>query len=122
MIDTIPRIDASLPQFLAARARHASDGRLVVTTISGALGALGAAYWHGGGPGWFIAMSTALCLFAFGAWGIADRELGERAGGASRAMLWSLRAVRVAAVILGSAAAALVALSALGIVLGRMIS
>ncbi|HMC55102.1 MAG TPA: hypothetical protein VKH19_08040 [Gemmatimonadaceae bacterium] len=34
MIDTVPNPEAGLLEFLAARARHASDGRLVADAIA----------------------------------------------------------------------------------------
>jgi hypothetical protein len=120
MIDSIPRPDASLPEFLAARARHASDGRLVANAIAGATGAFGVAFW--GGPGWYLLLAIAVCFFAFGLWGIADRELGERAGAGSRATLFLLMAIRGVAAMLGFIAAAFLMMSLLGKSLGRIIS
>jgi hypothetical protein len=120
MIDTIPPPDASLPQFLVARARHASDGRLALDVIVGVAGAVGANYWHG--PGWLLAASAATCLMSFGAWGIADRELGERPAGTPVALVWAFRAARIAATVLGVAAATLLAVGAMGFALGLMIS
>jgi hypothetical protein len=120
MIDSIPRPDASLPEFLAARARLASDGRLVADAIAGAGGAVGVAYW--GGPGWYLLLGVAVCFFAFGLWGIADRELGERSGAGSRAVLAMLLMLRVVAAAVGFLAAAFLMMSVLGKSLGRIIS
>lgn len=120
MIDTIPPPDASLPQFLAARARHASDARLAADLIGGLTAAVGTVYWHG--PGWYVATSIAICFLAFGAWGIADRELGERAPGDRRTVVRLLAAVRIVAVVVGAGAVAVVAVSTLGFMLGLMIS
>lgn len=119
MIDSIPRPDASLPEFLAARARHASDGRLVADAIAGAVGAVAVAYWK---PGWYLLLGIAVCFFAFGLWGIADRELGERSGAGSRATLALLLMLRVVAAALGFLAAAFLMMSVLGKSLGRIIS
>lgn len=120
MIDTVPRPDASLPEFLAARARHSSDTRLVLDAVLGLVTGTAIVLWRG--PGWHLLASIAACFFAFGAWGIADRELGERASSAPPGMVLALRTVRVAAALLGVLATFTVLASALGIALGRMIS
>lgn len=119
MIDSVPRPDASLPEFLAARARHASDGRLAIDALAGLFVAGAVAYW--GGPGSAFLFSIAICFFAFGVWGIADRELGERPAAAPRVRV-TLVTLRIAAAILGFAAAAYVVILALAKALGVMIS
>jgi len=125
MIDTVPRPDASLPELLAARARHASDTRLALDAVIGFVVLIVSVLWRG--PGWHLFGSIAGCFFAFGVWGIADRELGERAGadiGTRRghALLLALQITRVLAVIMAVIAVFVVLASALGIALGRMIS
>lgn len=120
MIDTVPRPDASLPELLAARARHASDSRLVLDAVIGFAVAVTVILWRG--PAWPLLASIAGCFFAFGIWGIADRELGERrATGHSRAIA-ALRIVRVVAGILGAIATITLLATGLGLALGRMIS
>ncbi len=119
MIDTVPRPDASLPEFLAARARHATDTRLTVDALAGLIVAAVAAYWNG--PGAPLLASVALCFFAYGIWGIADRELGERATAAPR-VRGALIVLRALAAVLGFAAAAYVTVLALAQALGVMIS
>jgi len=119
MIDSVPRPDASLPEFLAARARHASDGRLAIDALAGLLVAGAVAYW--GGPGSPFLFSIAICFFAFGVWGIADRELGERPAAAPRVRL-ALVTLRVTTAILGFAAAGYAVVLALAKALGVMIS
>lgn len=120
MIDTVPRPDASLPELLAARARHASDTRLALDALIGFAVLIVSLLWNG--PGWDLFASIAGCFFAFGLWGIADRELGERAHTGSRALILTLRITRVLAGTFGVIAAFVVLASALGIALGRMIS
>lgn len=120
MIDTVPRPDANLAELLAARARHASDTRLTLDAVLGTLVAVGAVFWRG--PGWYFIASLAVCFLAFGFWGIADRELGERASGGSRRTLELLRIARVVAAVVGAIAAVTVMLTALALALGRMIS
>lgn len=119
MIDTVPRPDASLPEFLAARARHATDARLAIDALVGILIAAGVAYWNG--PGAPFLTSLGVCLFAYGVWGIADRELGERLNAAPRVRT-PLRAARALSAVLGFAAAAYVMVLALAKALGVMIS
>jgi len=119
MIETVPRPDASLPEFLAARARRASDTRLAADAVGGLVVAAGVAYWNG--PGTSFLVSIGLCFFAYGAWGIVDRELAERADAASPVRT-SLRALRAGAAVLGFAAAAYIVILALAKALGVMIS
>ena len=119
MIDTVPRPDASLPEFLAARARHATDTRLTVDALAGLLLAAAVAYWNG--PGATFLASIGLCFFAYGVWGIADRELGERPTAAPR-LRGTLTVLRASAAALGFAAAAYVVVLALARILGVMIS
>lgn len=120
MIDSIPRPDANLPEFLAGRARHASDARLALDAIGGFVLSLVALLWRG--PDWHLVLCIALCFLAFGVWGIADRELGERLGSGSQGIVRFLQVARVVATAIGSLAAAILLVLALGIALGRMIS
>ena len=120
MIDTIPRPDAGLPEFLAARARHASDTRLAADAIGGMLVAITAAAMQF--PLWFLVVGAALCFLTFGVWGIADRELGERGDSAPRSLQLSLRGAQALAVIVGTVAFVSVMLVLMGIALGRIIS
>lgn len=119
MIDTVPRPDANLPEFLAARARHASDTRLTLDALAGLMLAAVVAYWNG--PGASFLVSVGACFFAYGVWGIADRELGERPNASARARA-GLRALRAFAAGLGFAAAAYIVVLALAKALGVMIS
>jgi len=120
MIDTIPRPDAGLPVFLAARARHASDARLAADATGGVVVAVGS--WLVRFPGWFLVFAAACCFLAFGMWGIADRELGERGESASRAQRFFLKAAQAVAALIGTAAVAVLLMSLMGIALGRIIS
>ena len=119
MIDTVPRPNANLLELLAARARHASDGRLATDAVGGVTAATLAAYWTG--PGSEILLSAATCFYCFGVWGIAVRELGERSDATPRAAA-ALRAVRLTSAAVGFSAAMFLALAILASALGRMIS
>ena len=117
MIDSIPQPEATLSEFLAARARHASDERLVADAVGGLLAAGAVLVWRF--PGWQIVLSVAACFAAFGLWGIADREIAARTSGR---MLLPLRALRVLAVLVGISASVFFVLIVLAKGLGRMIS
>ena len=120
MMNPALRPDASLPEFLAARARAASDGRLVVDVIAGCGVALGVAVWRP--VGWITLLGAAMCLAAFGVWGIVDREMRERAETPHAYVLRVLSMVRVAAAVVGALAAVTAILAVLGVVLGTWIS
>jgi len=115
------RPDATLAEFLVARARGASDGRLVADVLLGAATALGFAVWRP--TGWLSIGAAALTLAAFGLWGIVDREVGDRAAAAgSRRALRLLRVARAGAVIVGSCSAVVAVFAALAVALGTWIS
>jgi hypothetical protein len=120
MMNPALRPDASLPEFLAARARAASDGRLVVDVIVGCGAALAVAVWRP--TGWVTLLGVAVCLAAFGAWGIVDRELRERVGAPRTRIVRMLLVVRVVAAGIGAFAAVVALFSVLGILLGTWIS
>src|SRR5947208_1900396 len=105
---------------LAARARGTSDGRLVLDVIVGLAAALCIAVWRP--PAWLVFGSIAVCAAAFGAWGIADRELAERGATNGSSPVALLRGVRVFSVVLGTCAAIVAALTVLGFALGTWIS
>lgn len=111
--------DLSLAEFLSTRARRSSDGRLALDVACGFVVALAAAVWHG--PGWRLLTPAALCFLGYGAWGIADRELLERIGAPPRS-LTLLRTARLAAAIVGIAAAVTLVLTGMAVALGTIIS
>ena len=115
-----PRPEVSLPEMLAHRARTASDLRLALDAGGGALATIAVLIWHPAGW-WPLLASAALCFASFGIWGIADRELADRAV-AGDAVSRALRAVRVGAAVLGGAAAAMLLFGMLGVALGTWIS
>jgi hypothetical protein len=71
--------DASLPEFLAHRARSASVRRLSIDLAVGLVGVSAALWWRP--SAWLVLSSLALCFFAYGAWGLTDRA---RSGAAAR--------------------------------------
>jgi len=103
---------------LASRARHASDGRLVLDAAGGlVVGALLVAFRP---PAWPVFLSAALVFLAFGVWGISDRALGDGQVGprASRA----LRALRVLAAGVGVASTLAFIATGMAVMLGTWIS
>lgn len=89
--------DVTLVTLLAARARRASDGRLALNAGGGLIaGALALALRP---PVWPLVVAAGSCFVAYGAWGITDRALHERADNARR--VGPLRVLRAATVVAG---------------------
>jgi hypothetical protein len=107
-----------LPSLLAERARTASDGRLALDAGVGLIaGSLAIALRP---PAWALLASAAICLVAFGAWGIADRAASDRQPGSRGLQL--LRGVRATAVALGIAGAVGLLATGMALMLGTWIS
>jgi hypothetical protein len=109
--------DITLFDFLARRARGASDLRLIVDAVVGFIVAVAALLARG--PVWHLFTSAGICFLSFGVWGIADREMAERAG--MLVTRW-LAAARATSAVVGFIAVVFLVLSMLGIALGRIIS
>jgi hypothetical protein len=71
MVLSALRPDASLPEFLAHRAKSASVRRLSIDIAVGATGFSAALHWRP--AGWLAVASLAAIFFAYGGWGLADR-------------------------------------------------
>lgn len=113
------RPEATLPELLVERARNASDRRLALDVGLGTVAVVVLVWWRP--AGWLLLGSFALAFVAFGAWGIADRELTER-GSTPGPLTTLLRGVQLVSVAIGIAAALIVTMHALSILLGRWIS
>jgi hypothetical protein len=107
--------EETLGEFLASRARRASDTLLAGHVITAVLMAIAVAAWRG--PGWDIRLSIAVCFLAFGVWGIADRGIVDRHV-TSRVAIRTFEAVRFAAATCGFLAAAFCALAVLARLIG----
>ena len=120
MVETAQDRDASLADLLRARARNASDTRLaadVGISLIVIIASLFVPY-----PLHYVVIEAALCFLAFGVWGIADREIQERADMPAPAVVRRLRLIQLAAIAIGGLAAVALALTLLGKAIGRVIS
>ncbi|HZO17544.1 MAG TPA: hypothetical protein VFB46_01060 [Gemmatimonadaceae bacterium] len=109
--------DVTLAALLAARARRASDGRLALNAGGGLLAAALALALRP--PVWPLVIAAGSCFFAYGAWGITDRALHERAADAREA--GPLRVLRGAAVVVGILSALAVGGLVMAVALGNWI-
>jgi hypothetical protein len=127
MTSSAPHADPTLGEWLAARARDVSSRRLALDVAGGGLVALLVALWRP--AGWPALLGAALCFVAFGVWAAAERRLASRPPDSlplavtSRAD-WTpaWRALRAAAAVVGTLAAALTVFGCLFGVLGTWIS
>jgi hypothetical protein len=105
MVLSALRPDASLPEFLAYRARAASVRRLSIDLAVGVVGFAAALFWRP--TAWLIVASLAMIFFAYGSWGISDRYRSiatTRDNRRSRALLDVVCLVLVAVGVLATAA------------------
>lgn len=108
----------TLPDLLVQRARGASDRRLVVDAALGLVSAAAVAVLRP--PLWIPLASLAVCLGAFGIWGILDRETADAPHGSSGTRF--LLGARALAATLGAVAAAIFGVSLFFALLGQWIS
>ena len=118
MTDGSPR--DSLPRFLAQRARNASDGRLALDAAAGLIAVAAAAVVAS--PGNLILAAVGTCFFAFGLWGITDRELGERRETIGPVGGGLLVAARGLAAVVGTLGGLGLIFGGLAVALGRWVS
>lgn len=116
MVNTAVPSDESLRVFLLARARAASDGRLILDVAVGLLVALALLIWHP--RPWLAPFAMGSTLAAFGAWGLADRELAERAETAGPRGARALRMLRAVFAVAGGLAAVVACFALLALALG----
>jgi hypothetical protein len=88
MVLSALRPEASLPEFLAHRARTASVRRLSIDVFAG-LAILSVLLWAQ--PARLLVLASAAMVFAaYGAWGLADRARSARADRGGRRLLVGL--------------------------------
>lgn len=120
MVLSALRPDASLPEFLAYRARSASIWRLAIDSVMGAAACAAAVWWKP--TAWVVLGSVALCFFSYGAWGMLDR-VRSHAAVTDRTLVRGLAEVACAVcVVLGALATAGVLLGVWAMALGTWIS
>src|SRR6266550_5844 len=93
------RPDASLAEFLTYRARSASLRRLSLDLVVGSGGGAAALWWRP--SAWLVLVSVALCFFAYGAWGLADRARSRLAPRDNRLVNASMEALCAVLAALG---------------------
>ena len=91
MVLSALRPDASLPEFLAHRAKAASVRRLSIDLAIGVAGLAAALHWRP--AGWLVVAALALIFFTYGGWGIADRARSIATARGSRLARASLDAL-----------------------------
>src|SRR4051812_47247682 len=106
--------EVSLTDFLARRARTSSDARLIIDAVIGFVVAIASLLAQG--PVWALFTSAGICFLSYGAWGIADRELGERVG--TGVATRGLALARIASGLIGFIAAAALVVGVLGVAIG----
>jgi len=100
----------SIFALVAALARRASDGQLVIAAATGVVAAaVVGLVW----PSWWFAALPLLCIGSFGVWGIAERTSAERLTrlGPSFGGRRALTGIRVTAAVVGTLAGALTLLT-----------
>jgi len=120
MVLSALRPDASLPEFLADRARTASIRRLAVDALAGGAACAAAVWWRP--TGWLVLASAALCFLSYGAWGVLDRVRSHSAVTAKTSLAGLVEATCVLCALLGALAAAGVLLGVWALGLGTWIS
>ncbi len=111
--------DASLPEFLAERARASSDTRLLMDATVGLAVAVTFGIWRI--PAWYLLAAIGACFFFYGMWAIAGRELAETPPGAARQRM-IFRTLGIVSAIGGITAAVFLMLAVLAKLIGRVIS
>ena len=120
MVLSALRPDASLPEFLAHRARSASVRRLSIDLALGIAVSAAAVRWR---PfAWLVLTSASLIFFAYGGWGLADRARSHKATQGNRFASTSLDALCAAMGAVGVLATAGLLLGVWAIALGTWIS
>jgi hypothetical protein len=109
MVLSALRPDASLPEFLAHRARLATVSRLAIDVVTGGTAGAAVVWWRV--PPSLVLASAALCFFAYGAWGLLDRAR-------ARATVASMRLTRRILDVLCALCAALGVFAVAGVLLG----
>jgi hypothetical protein len=128
MVLSALRPDASLPEFLAHRARSASIHRLSIDLAVGIAGSSAALWWRPSvwlvwrPSAWLVLVSLALCFACYGGWGLLDRARSRVAMGGNRLLSGSMEALCSLLGLVGALAAAGILLGLWASALGTWIS
>lgn len=120
MVLSALRPDASLPEFLAHRARSASIYRLAIDLMVGVTGSSAALWWRP--SGWLVLTSVALVFLSYGGWGLGDRARSSKTAQQHRVLRGSMGTLCALFVAAGLLAAAALLYSVWAIALGTWIS
>jgi hypothetical protein len=114
------RPDASLADFLHARALTTARSRLAIDLFGGAL--VAAVVLWARPVGWTVLASAGFCFSMYGLWAIADRHLQADSRDQPASIEFGWLAVRMSAAGLGLAALFALLFALLGLALGTWIS
>lgn len=120
MAATEIRPDASLVDFLHARALSATPGRLALDLIGGVL-VVGVALWARP-AGWTVLASAGFCFSMYGLWAVSERRLQSDSRDIPVLIEFGWLAVRTSAAWLGVAALFMLLFALLSLALGTWIS
>jgi hypothetical protein len=120
MVLSALRPDASLPEFLAHRARSASIRRLTGDIVIGVAAVVGAVWWTPRAAS-FLA-EVGLLFAAYGIWGVGDRVRSRRSASSKDALRRIIDLLCVVTVVTGALAFAAILYSAWTAALGTWIS
>ncbi len=110
---------ANLYALLAARARRASDGRLVTDAALGTVALGVAVFVH---PHWWAVVMPFVSIGALGFWGIADRELAAAKLSLASRRHRALAIAKWTAVVVGTGAAVVAGAMFMVVAMGTIIS
>jgi hypothetical protein len=120
MVLSALRPDASLPEFLAHRARSASLQRLSIDLGVGIAGSVAALWWRP--SAWLVLTSAGVLFFAYGGWALADRARSSKASQDHRILRGSMEITCALFAALGLLGAAALLYGVWAIALGTWIS
>jgi hypothetical protein len=120
MVLSARRPDPSLLEFLATRARSASLRRLTVDSFAGVALVAAVLRWHSSVQ--VVAASAAVCLSAYGVWGLLDRAAAIALGRDNGRIAGAIGALQTLAALVGVLAAVSGLLGVWALALGTWIS
>jgi hypothetical protein len=120
MVLSARRPDASLLEFLAARARSSSARRLTLDSVTGAAVVVAVIRWDSNLQ--IVVASAAACFLAYGVWGLLDRAGFMTLGRGWKRLAGAVYALRALSALFGVLAALSLMLAVWALALGTWIS